>query len=149
MDIFLEEIDSIFLVEEKADHYHSGSDNQWKFEELDAWRNAHQFVLSLYKFTGSFPKEERFALVDQMRRAAVSIPANIAEGTGKKSVKEILRFFYISRGSLEESKYHLLLARDLKYLSLKEFDELKEKINTTGRLLNALITSLERKTRNH
>lgn len=80
------------------------------------WQKAHKFVLSVYKNTASFPKEELFGLTSQFRRAAVSIAANIAEGYKKKGTKDKLRFFNISQGSIEECRYYLILSRDLNYI---------------------------------
>ncbi len=85
------------------------------FQDLIVWRKAHEFVLLTYRFTDSFPNTEKYGLTSQMRRAAVSIPANIAEGFKKKSPKDKLRFFNISQGSLEECRYYLILAQDLNY----------------------------------
>src|SRR5258706_1705214 len=85
------------------------------FRDLDAWQRAHAFVLSVYELTTGFPKCEIFGLVSQLRRAAVSIPANIAEGFGKRGAADKARFFNIAQGSLEESRYYLILASDLEY----------------------------------
>src|SRR6185503_18828991 len=82
---------------------------------LTVWRTAHEFVLWVYRFTQDFPKDERFGLTSQFRRAAVSIPANVAEGFKKKSRSDKARFMNISQGSLEECRYYLILAQDLKY----------------------------------
>jgi four helix bundle protein len=91
-----------------------------KFTELIFWQKAHQFVLDVYKATKSFPKEELFGLTSQLRRAAGSIPANIAEGYKKKSKADKLRFLNISEASLEETKYHLILSNDLGYFASSE-----------------------------
>ena len=85
------------------------------FEDLQVWQEAHRLVLSVYRFTQTFPQEERFGLASQMRRAAVSVAANIAEGFSKRGKTDKLRFFNISQGSLEETRYHLILAGDLGY----------------------------------
>ena len=85
------------------------------FRDLVVWRKAHEFVLTIYRFTGSFPEREKYGLAQQMRRAAVSIPANIAEGFGKRSSAEKARFLNIAEGSLEECRYYLILAHDLGY----------------------------------
>ena len=83
------------------------------FGELDAWRKAHELVLAVYRVTGKFPKDERFGIVSQLRRAASSIPANIAEGFGRRSTKDFLRYLEIAGGSLEETRYFLRLSLDL------------------------------------
>lgn len=85
------------------------------FEDLIVWQRAHEFVLQVYQFTDSFPKSELYGLTSQLRRAAVSIAANIAEGFKKTGRADIARFFNISQGSIEECRYYLILARDLKY----------------------------------
>jgi len=120
------------------------------FEDLDVWEAAHELVLEIYRITKSFPEEERFRLIDQLCRSAASIPANIAEGTGKKTLNEYIQFLYNARGSFEETRYHLILARDLDYVDKTEFDTLTKQCNSIGKMLNGLIKSLKsskRKTR--
>jgi four helix bundle protein len=85
------------------------------FQDLDAWKKAHAFVLSVYRLTTGFPKCEIYGLTSQLRRAAVSIPANIAEGFVKRGLADKARFFNIAQGSLEECRYYLILASDLHY----------------------------------
>ena len=85
------------------------------FQDLIVWQKAHEFVLSVYRSTRTFPKEEIYALTSQFRRAAVSVAANIAEGFRKRSRSDKARFMNISQGSIEECRYYLILARDLKY----------------------------------
>jgi four helix bundle protein len=102
--------------------------------DVMAWRKAHEFVLAVYHFTDSFPQREIFGLTHQMRRAAVSIPANIAEGFGKRSKPEKARFLNIAEGSLEESRYYLILAQDLRYGNTEQLMRL---LQDASRLLNA------------
>ena len=104
------------------------------FRDLTVWRKAHEFVLAAYHFTESFPEREKYGLAHQMRRAAVSIPANIAEGFGKRSRAEKARFLNIAEGSLEECRYYLILAEDLGY---GEPRSLTETLEEASRLLNA------------
>ncbi len=87
------------------------------FVQLNVWKAAHHAVMEIYRVTRKFPDEERYGLTAQMRRAAVSIPANIAEGCGRRKPQDKARFYNISQGSTEELKYHLILANDLNYLS--------------------------------
>ena len=87
-----------------------------RFEDLIVWQKAHAFVLALYQATACFPPHEQFGLRSQMRRAAVSIPANIAEGFVKQTKPDKAKFYNIAQGSLEEVRYYLILSRDLKYL---------------------------------
>ena len=115
------------------------------FRDLEVWKKTHQLTLQVYRATEAFPKEEKYRLVDQLCRAASSVPANIAEGTGRKTLKEYIQFVCNARGSVEEMKYHLILAKDLGYLSAETFDELEEGYNEVGRMLNGLINSLRKK----
>jgi len=85
------------------------------FEDVDLWKKAHAWVLSIYRFTETFPKHELFGLSSQLRRAAVSVPGNFAEGFKKAGRADKVRFYNIAQGSLEECRYYLILARDLKY----------------------------------
>jgi four helix bundle protein len=103
------------------------------FQDLVVWRKAHQFVLAVYRFTQGFSSEERFGLTSQLRRAAVSIAANIAEGFPKRGANDKARFFNIAQGSLEESHYYLLLAKDLGYGDSSELLTLYDEV---GRLLH-------------
>ena len=107
------------------------------FENIVAWQKAHAFVLLVYQQTSNFPKEELFALTSQFRRAAVSVEANVAEGSKKVSRADKLRFLNISEGSLEECRDYLLLARDLGYLTTDDFLMLKDSSDQTGWFLNA------------
>jgi four helix bundle protein len=86
-----------------------------RFEQLIVWQKAHQFVLGVYRFTDNFPRAEIYGLTSQLRRAAVSIPANIAEGFKKRGRADKVRFLNIAQGSLEECRYYLILAKDLNY----------------------------------
>jgi four helix bundle protein len=104
------------------------------FRDLMVWRKAHELVLAIYRLTESFPEREKFGLAHQMRRAAVSIPANIAEGFGKRSQAEKARFLNIAEGSLEECRYYLILAHDLGYGQTESLTLMLEEVS---RLLNA------------
>ncbi|MBK9154805.1 MAG: four helix bundle protein [Chloracidobacterium sp.] len=90
------------------------------FEDIEAWNKSHQFVLDVYRLTEPFPKHELFGLTSQIRRAAVSIPANFAEGFRRSSKPDKLRFYNIAIGSLEECRYYLRLSSDLSYAETKE-----------------------------
>ena len=104
------------------------------FRDLQVWRKAHELVLAVYRFTESFPEREKYGLAHQMRRAAVSIPANIAEGFGKRSQAEKARFLNIAEGSVEECHYYLILANDLGY---GQTASMMTTLEETSRLLNA------------
>jgi four helix bundle protein len=104
------------------------------FRDLIVWQKAHEFVLAVYRLTESFPDREKFGLSHQLRRAAVSIPANIAEGFGKRSQAEKAHFLNIAEGSLEECRYYLILTQDLGY---GQTEPLMSTLEETSRLLNA------------
>ncbi len=111
------------------------------FTNLNAWQVNHQVTLLIYKITKKFPKDERFGLIDQLRRAAVSIANNIAEGWGRFHYKDKVRFYYQARGSSTEVQGLLILARDLGYLSEEEFNEVKTLVFRGFKVLNGLIRS--------
>jgi four helix bundle protein len=113
------------------------------FTELDAWKEAHKLVLMVYEVTKAFPRDERFGLISQMRRAAVSIPANIAEGFKRRGIRDKVHFYNVSEGSLEELKYFLILSGDLGYVSSN--GDLMEQARSVGRLLNGLVASTKRR----
>lgn len=115
----------------------------WK--ELTVWEKAHGLVLEIYKLTAEFPNEERFRLTDQLCRAAASVPANIVEGQSRQTTKEYVHFLYNARGSLEETRYHLLLAKDLNLLDSDTYAALETDYKTVSKMLNGLIQSLKRK----
>jgi four helix bundle protein len=100
-----------------------------KFEDLVVWQKAHQFVLATYRLSRTFPRSETHGLSSQFRRAAVSIAANIAEGFRKRGKADKLRFFNIAQGSIEESRYYLILAKDLAYGNVFELSQLLEEVS--------------------
>jgi len=110
------------------------------FTDLDTWRKAHRLVLMVYKITSNFPREELFGLVSQMRRAAVSVTSNIAEGFSRQSFKDKLRFYYNALGSLTEVQDQLLVARDVSYLKKSDFDQIVKETIIVHKLLNGFIT---------
>ena len=110
-----------------------------RFQDLIVWRKSHEFVLSVYKITKEFPQYELFGLVSQMRRAAVSIPANISEGFRRKGKADKLRFYNMSQGSLEESRYYLILAKDLGYV---DTGQLINDIDEVAKLLDGYMRSM-------
>ena len=112
------------------------------FEQLIVWQKAHSYVLAIYKITKQYPKEELFCLVNQMRRAAASITANIAEGYAKISSKDKLRFYNISQGSLEETRNFIILSKDLGYITLQDKEQLGIQAAEISLLLNAYCIAL-------
>ncbi len=115
------------------------------YKDLLAWQKSMDLVEACYKLTMNFPATERYGLTDQLRRAAVSIPANIAEGQGRHYEAEFVRFLYIASGSLAELETHIYIAQRLGYLGLLETDQLLENAAEIGRMLNGLISSQKKK----
>ncbi|MDD5731482.1 MAG: four helix bundle protein [Patescibacteria group bacterium] len=113
------------------------------FMDLDAWKEAHSLVLIIYKATKDFPKDEIYGLTNQLRRASVSITSNIAEGFSRQSFKEKIQFYSISCGSITEVQSQLLIARDLGFLTVGDFDLIFQKTITVQKLLNGLIRSIK------
>jgi four helix bundle protein len=113
------------------------------FYQLDAWKNSHQFVVKIYKKITQLPKEEKYGIVDQLRRASSSISANIAEGFGRFHKKDKIHFYFQARGSLKEVQNFLFLIRDLNYLDKKDIKELWEDSKVCEKLINGLIRSAE------
>jgi len=116
------------------------SDN---YRNLIAWQKAKRLALDVYRCTRCFPKDEICELRSQMRRAAVSVPSNIAEGKGRYSQKEFVQFLYHARGSLLELETQLSIARDLDYIDLLAFESLESETEELGRILNGLINRFQ------
>lgn len=116
------------------------------YRELLVWQKAMELVVETYRFSSSFPKEERYGLMSQLRRASVSVPSNIAEGYGRASRKEYLQFLYVSQGSLKETETQIILAGILGYASKDATELLLGKAALVGKLLGGLIRALRRKT---
>ena len=112
------------------------------FKDLKVWVRAHELTLATYRATRLFPREETYGLVSQLRRAASSIGANIAEGCGRRPDREFVRFLQIARGSASEVEYHILLARDLEYLKPANFAGLQNQLVELQRLLTALVQTV-------
>ena len=115
-----------------------------QFENLQVWQNSHQLTLATYKASAGFPREERYGLTSQLRRAAASIPANIAEGCGRNRDTELGRFIEFAIGSSNELEYHLLLARDLGYLEHNTYSELVNSAREVGRMLSSLLVRVRK-----
>lgn len=109
------------------------------FTDLEAWRVGHRIVLDIYKITAKFPKEEIFGLTNQLRRAAISFTSNIAEGFSRNSYREKTQFYSVALGSLTEMQSQLLAARDIHYLSPKDFERVAEKTVEANKITNGLI----------
>ncbi len=109
------------------------------FQDLNVWKEGHRLVLSLYFQTKAFPKDEMFGLTSQLRRAAVSITSNIAEGFSRQSYKDKLRFYSMSLGSLTEVQNQMLIARDVGYMTVDQYDQVRDISVVVHRLLNGLI----------
>jgi len=111
-----------------------------RFEQLEVWQGAHRLVLDVYSTTSGLPSHERFGLISQMRRAAVSVPANIAEGFKRRGRADKVHFYNIAQASLEELRYYFILCRDLGYKL--EYDSLVQQAERVGRMLTGLIKSV-------
>lgn len=112
------------------------------YENLDVWKKSIELVTDVYRLVKLLPKEETYALSDQIRRSAVSVPSNIAEGSSRNSKKEFIQFLYISLGSLCELETQLLIAKNIGYIS--NIDSIKNETSSIKKMLNALITSIKK-----
>ena len=113
------------------------------YEDLIVWRRAMDLVLEVYRCTASFPKQEIYGLTSQMRRAAVSVPSNIAEGKGRFSRKELLQFLFHARGSLLELQTQITIGRELGFLPLVDWKKMSDLASEVGRLLNGLVNRFQ------
>lgn len=113
------------------------------FRKIQVWEKAHKFTLKIYRVSATFPKDERFGLVSQLRRATASIPTNIAEGAGRETQKEFARFIHIASGSASEVEYQLLLAHELGYLPEKEYPALEKDIVEIKRMLYGFAKAIQ------
>jgi four helix bundle protein len=114
-----------------------------RFSDLTVWQKAHELTLATYKLTEKFPRSEQYGIVSQLRRSAASVSANIAEGFGRRTTRELMRCLQISRGELEETRYFLILSRDLGHISPGEFESMNGRCDSVGQLINALGRSLK------
>lgn len=113
------------------------------FRDLKVWEKSHELALAAYDATANFPKQEMFGLVSQIRRCAISIPANIAEGCGRRGNGEFHRFLQIAMGSASELEYHLLLSRDLKFLDGQRYISLNDGVEEVKRMLASLVRKVD------
>lgn len=118
--------------------------NRFSFLDLRVYKEARLLVREVYILLEKFPKSETYALGDQLRRAVVSVPSNIAEGSGRSSVKEKIHFSEIAYGSLTETLCQLDIAHDLNYITKEEFDSVEQRINTIGKQLSGLRSSFQK-----
>lgn len=116
-----------------------------KFEDLRIWNESHKLVIEIYKIIRKFPKEEKFILISQLLRVAISVSSNIVEGFYRNTTKEFIQFLYTSRGSTGEVIYFLLLAKDLEYISEDDYLRLRGDYEMLTKSINALINSLKKK----
>jgi four helix bundle protein len=115
-----------------------------RFEQLEVWQKAHDLVLHVYRVTAHYPAEEKFGLISQMRRAAVAVPANIAEGFKRRGRPDKARFYNIAQASLEELRYYFILSRDLKFSG--DHENLISETGPIARMLTALIRTVTSET---
>ena len=118
---------------------------QYSFEKLKVWQEAKKLVVDVYNLLDGFPKFENYALCDQIRRAIVSVPSNIAEGSGRKSLKEQIHYLEISYGSLMEAYNQLLIAINLAYITEESVEAIKPSIDTVAKMINGLSNSYSKK----
>ena len=119
------------------------------YEKLKVWEKAHLLAMEVYRIAGTFPRMDGLALTSQLRRSALSIPTNIAEGAGSETPLRFRHFLQIAMGSASETKYHLLVARDLQLISPEKFEELAERISEIRRMLTGLMKQIARRTEPH
>jgi len=120
------------------------SENKIKsFTDLIAWQKAHTFVLSIYKITVNFPKEEIYGLTSQIKRSALSISANIAEGFSRRTNKDKIQFYHVALGSLTEVQNYLVVAKDIKVINNESFQDLAQYTIEISKLVNGLIRSIK------
>ena len=112
-----------------------------RFEQLEVWQAAHRLVLEVYRTTQQLPRDQRFALISQMQRAAISVPANIAEGFKRRGRADKIHFYNIAQASLEELRYYFILCRDLGYKI--DSEPLLEQADRVGRMLTGLINAIK------
>lgn len=115
-----------------------------KFTDLRVWKLAHELTLEIFKFTKQFPREELYGIESQLRRSSASVGANIAEGFSRNTKKEYVQFLYTARGSMTETINHLILARDLKYISSEIFENLNTKYEALGKQITSLIYAIKK-----
>lgn len=119
------------------------------FEDLNTWKEGHKLALLIYKISDKFPSKENFALTDQMRRAAISITSNVAEGFTRQGVKEKIQFYLIAKGSLTELQSQLYIARDVGYVTKEVFSDLMQHTIVIHKLLTGLIKGADNLFKNH
>ena len=113
------------------------------FRKLSVWEKSHALTLGVYRATGGFPQHEMYGLTSQLRRSCASIPANIAEGSGREGEKDFARYLTIASGSASETEYHLLLAADLEYLKKDVYTDLNDRVQEVKRMLTGFIRRLK------
>jgi four helix bundle protein len=113
------------------------------YRELEVWEKSHKLTVALYKLSRAFPKEELYGLTSQLRRAAVSIGANLAEGYGRRTAAELARFVRIAMGPASELDYHLLLCRELEFITVVEYERQSKELIRVRKMLFGLLTSIE------
>jgi four helix bundle protein len=115
------------------------------YKDLKVWQKAYDLCITIYQITKHFPKEEAYGLTSQIRRSAVSVPSNIAEGYSRKTTQDYIRSLYIAYGSHCELETQIMISKDLGYIKLDDFEELQQDIGDVERMLKALIKSLQNK----
>lgn len=140
-----EKVEKTLFDVKKARWYTLAAMRVQSYRDMRIWGEAHALTLEVYRLTAGFPSHERFALTAQLRRAASSVPANIAEGMGRRTTKELLSFLFIARGSLQETEYFLLLAKDLSYAETMICANLERRYRGLDAGFQALISRLQKR----
>jgi four helix bundle protein len=118
------------------------------YRDLDVWKQSRLLVRSVYQLSKTFPKDEQFGLTNQLRRAAISVPSNIAEGSGRNHSKDSIQFFFIARGSLYEIETQLIISFDLEYISDTQLQEVLVQVTRCKKLINGFINYFQKQTTN-
>jgi four helix bundle protein len=113
------------------------------FKELEIWQKGYEMTIEVFNLTKTLPSEEKYGLISQMRRSSQSIPTNIAEGCGRNSQKELLRFSSIAMGSASELEYQLILSKDIGFITPQDYTGINEKLLTLKKMLNAFMKYLK------
>ena len=119
------------------------------YKDLDVWKQTRALVKSVYNLSRKFPRDEQFGLINQLRRAVISVPSNIAEGCGRNYSKDSIQFFFIARGSLYEIETQLILSNDLQYISEEELRSITEQVTRCKKILNGFINYFQQKSNNN
>jgi len=132
----------VWILHENFPHQNTGENYMQDFRNMIVWEKSHRFVLHIYETTRAFPKEEQYGLKSQILRASSSIPTNIAEGCGRRSMAELAQYLQIAMGSASEVEYQILLAKDLNYITTEKYLKLNREVEEIKKMLSSFIVKL-------